>query len=94
MSFPRCHPKVPKAPSTATGLFGWLRRDPGGPASCGAAWGAACAQSFLLPEKPADASSEEKARRVPEVPERMCCLTCGQVFGSREEQVSRDEQPA
>ncbi|XP_076198940.1 tRNA endonuclease ANKZF1 isoform X2 [Aptenodytes patagonicus] len=37
-------------------------------------------------EKPADASSEEKARRVPEVPERMCCSTCGQVFGSREEQ--------
>ncbi|KFQ59419.1 Ankyrin repeat and zinc finger domain-containing protein 1, partial [Pelecanus crispus] len=37
-------------------------------------------------EKPADASSEEKAHGVPEVPERMCCSTCGQVFSSREEQ--------
>ncbi|KAM6079926.1 tRNA endonuclease ANKZF1 isoform 3-T3 [Theristicus caerulescens] len=37
-------------------------------------------------EKPADASSEENAHGVPEVPERMCCSTCGQVFGSREEQ--------
>ncbi|XP_075009119.1 tRNA endonuclease ANKZF1 isoform X2 [Calonectris borealis] len=37
-------------------------------------------------EKPADACSEEKAHGVPEVPERMCCSTCGQVFGSREEQ--------
>ncbi|XP_010288812.1 PREDICTED: ankyrin repeat and zinc finger domain-containing protein 1, partial [Phaethon lepturus] len=35
--------------------------------------------------KPADASSE-KAHRVSEVPEQMCCLTCGQVFSSREEQ--------
>ncbi|XP_067994927.1 tRNA endonuclease ANKZF1 isoform X3 [Melanerpes formicivorus] len=31
-------------------------------------------------------SREEKVYRVPEVPERMCCLTCRQVFGSREEQ--------
>ncbi|XP_064307454.1 tRNA endonuclease ANKZF1 isoform X2 [Phalacrocorax carbo] len=37
-------------------------------------------------EKPVGASSKEKAREVPEVPERMCCLTCGQVFASREEQ--------
>ncbi|KAM6421215.1 tRNA endonuclease ANKZF1 [Rhynochetos jubatus] len=37
-------------------------------------------------EKHADASSEENARGVPEVPGRMCCSTCGQVFGSREEQ--------
>ncbi|XP_005234380.2 ankyrin repeat and zinc finger domain-containing protein 1 isoform X1 [Falco peregrinus] len=37
-------------------------------------------------EKPAATSSEEKAHGVPEVPERMCCSTCGQVFGSREEQ--------
>ncbi|XP_054237482.1 ankyrin repeat and zinc finger domain-containing protein 1 [Indicator indicator] len=29
---------------------------------------------------------EENVHRVPEVPERMCCLTCRQVFGSREEQ--------
>ncbi|XP_005049569.1 PREDICTED: ankyrin repeat and zinc finger domain-containing protein 1 isoform X1 [Ficedula albicollis] len=36
-------------------------------------------------EKPA-APSCEKAHGVTEVPERMCCLTCGQVFGSREEQ--------
>lgn len=89
MGFPRCHPKVPEALFTAIGLFGWLRRDPGGPAPCGVAWGAACAQAFLLlPEKPAATSSEEKPHGVPEVPERMCCLTCGQVFGSREEQVS------
>lgn len=54
---------------------------------------AACAQPFLvLPEEPAAASCEEKAHGVSEVPERMCCLTCGQVFGSREEQVSRTEQ--
>ncbi|XP_023786913.1 ankyrin repeat and zinc finger domain-containing protein 1 isoform X1 [Cyanistes caeruleus] len=37
-------------------------------------------------EKPAAASCEEKAHGVTEVAERMCCLTCGQVFGSREEQ--------
>ncbi|KAM6397290.1 tRNA endonuclease ANKZF1 isoform 2-T2 [Pluvialis apricaria] len=37
-------------------------------------------------EKPAATTSEEKPRGVPEVPERMCCLTCGQEFGSREEQ--------
>ncbi|XP_009069278.1 PREDICTED: ankyrin repeat and zinc finger domain-containing protein 1 [Acanthisitta chloris] len=37
-------------------------------------------------EKPATTSCEDKACGVPEVPERMCCLTCGQVFGSREEQ--------
>ncbi|XP_072730047.1 tRNA endonuclease ANKZF1 isoform X3 [Ciconia boyciana] len=37
-------------------------------------------------EKPAVASSEEQAHGVPEVPERMCCSTCGQVFGSRKEQ--------
>ncbi|XP_057883504.1 serine/threonine-protein kinase 16 isoform X2 [Melospiza georgiana] len=37
-------------------------------------------------EKPAAASCEEKPHGVTEVPERMCCLTCGQVFGSREEQ--------
>ncbi|XP_064290888.1 tRNA endonuclease ANKZF1 isoform X2 [Passer domesticus] len=37
-------------------------------------------------EKPAAASCEEKAHGVTEVPEKMCCLTCGQVFGSREEQ--------
>ncbi|XP_009882399.1 PREDICTED: ankyrin repeat and zinc finger domain-containing protein 1 [Charadrius vociferus] len=37
-------------------------------------------------EKPAPTSSEEKPHGVPEVPERMCCSTCGQVFGSREEQ--------
>ncbi|KAM9284289.1 tRNA endonuclease ANKZF1 isoform 2-T2 [Cariama cristata] len=37
-------------------------------------------------EKPAAASSKEKAHGVPEVPERMCCSTCGQVFSSREEQ--------
>ncbi|XP_062354027.1 tRNA endonuclease ANKZF1 [Cinclus cinclus] len=36
-------------------------------------------------EKPA-APSCEKAHGVGEVPEKMCCLTCGQVFGSREEQ--------
>ncbi|XP_048165560.1 ankyrin repeat and zinc finger domain-containing protein 1 isoform X5 [Corvus hawaiiensis] len=37
-------------------------------------------------EKPTAPSCEEKAHGVAEVPERMCCLTCGQVFGSREEQ--------
>ncbi|XP_059676680.1 tRNA endonuclease ANKZF1 [Gavia stellata] len=37
-------------------------------------------------KKPAAANSEEKAHGVTEVPERMCCSTCGQVFGSREEQ--------
>ncbi|XP_051478727.1 ankyrin repeat and zinc finger domain-containing protein 1 isoform X2 [Apus apus] len=37
-------------------------------------------------EKPTATSSEEKPLGVPEVPERMCCSTCGQVFGSREEQ--------
>ncbi|KAF4796902.1 ankyrin repeat and zinc finger domain containing 1 [Turdus rufiventris] len=37
-------------------------------------------------EKPAAPSCEEKAHGVAEVPEKMCCLTCGQVFGSREEQ--------
>ncbi|KAM6131832.1 tRNA endonuclease ANKZF1 isoform 2-T2 [Phoenicopterus ruber ruber] len=37
-------------------------------------------------DKPVSTGSEEKARGVPEVPERMCCSTCGQVFGSREEQ--------
>ncbi|XP_015490569.1 ankyrin repeat and zinc finger domain-containing protein 1 isoform X1 [Parus major] len=37
-------------------------------------------------EKPAAPSCEEKAHGVAEVAERMCCLTCGQVFGSREEQ--------
>uniref|UniRef100_A0A8C5J7T1 Ankyrin repeat and zinc finger peptidyl tRNA hydrolase 1 n=1 Tax=Junco hyemalis TaxID=40217 RepID=A0A8C5J7T1_JUNHY len=37
-------------------------------------------------EKPAAASCEEKPYGVTEVSERMCCLTCGQVFGSREEQ--------
>ncbi|TRZ27062.1 hypothetical protein HGM15179_000107 [Zosterops borbonicus] len=37
-------------------------------------------------EKPAAPSYEEKAHGVTEVPEKMCCLTCGQVFGSREEQ--------
>ncbi|XP_057223571.1 ankyrin repeat and zinc finger domain-containing protein 1 isoform X1 [Malurus melanocephalus] len=39
-----------------------------------------------LVEKPAAPSCEEKANGVTEVPERMCCLTCGQAFGSREEQ--------
>lgn len=38
-------------------------------------------------EKPAALSCEEKAHGVTEVPERMCCLTCGQMFGSREEQI-------
>ncbi|KFP51321.1 Ankyrin repeat and zinc finger domain-containing protein 1, partial [Cathartes aura] len=37
-------------------------------------------------EKPAATSNEGKAHGVPEVPERMCCSTCGQVFSSREEQ--------
>ncbi|KAI1237247.1 hypothetical protein IHE44_0014505 [Lamprotornis superbus] len=37
-------------------------------------------------EKPSALSCEEKAHGVAEVPEKMCCLTCGQVFGSREEQ--------
>ncbi|KAM6348153.1 tRNA endonuclease ANKZF1 [Alca torda] len=37
-------------------------------------------------EKPGATSSEEKVHGVSEVPERMGCLTCGQVFGSREEQ--------
>ncbi|XP_061860441.1 tRNA endonuclease ANKZF1 isoform X2 [Colius striatus] len=37
-------------------------------------------------EKPVVTSSEEKAPRVPEVPERMYCSTCRQAFGSREEQ--------
>ncbi|XP_010156845.1 PREDICTED: ankyrin repeat and zinc finger domain-containing protein 1, partial [Eurypyga helias] len=37
-------------------------------------------------EKCTDARSEENARGVPEVPGRMCCSTCGQVFSSREEQ--------
>ncbi|XP_064020762.1 tRNA endonuclease ANKZF1 isoform X2 [Pogoniulus pusillus] len=37
-------------------------------------------------DKPAATSKEEKVHRVAEVPERMCCLTCKQVFGSREEQ--------
>ncbi|XP_054685028.1 ankyrin repeat and zinc finger domain-containing protein 1 isoform X2 [Grus americana] len=45
------------------------------------AW--AAEQAPATHEKP---SSEEKAQGVPEVPGRMCCLTCGQVFGSREEQ--------
>ncbi|KAM6332529.1 tRNA endonuclease ANKZF1 [Podargus strigoides] len=36
-------------------------------------------------EKPR-ATSSKKAHKVPEVPERMCCSTCGQVFSSREEQ--------
>ncbi|XP_010190828.1 PREDICTED: ankyrin repeat and zinc finger domain-containing protein 1, partial [Mesitornis unicolor] len=35
--------------------------------------------------EPTDASSE-KSLGVPEVPERMCCSTCGEVFSSREEQ--------
>lgn len=90
MDFARCHPEVPKALCAAVGLFGWLRRDAGGPA----AWGAACAQPLLpLPGKPASASSE-KTPGVPEVPERPCCSTCGQVFGSREEQVSGAGWPA
>lgn len=37
-------------------------------------------------EKPAATRGGEKAGTVPEVPERMCCLTCGQEFSSREEQ--------
>ncbi|XP_031455461.1 ankyrin repeat and zinc finger domain-containing protein 1 isoform X1 [Phasianus colchicus] len=37
-------------------------------------------------EKPAATHGGEKAGSVPEVPERMCCLTCGQEFHSREEQ--------
>ncbi|KFQ06619.1 Ankyrin repeat and zinc finger domain-containing protein 1, partial [Leptosomus discolor] len=37
-------------------------------------------------ENPTAASSEKKAHGVPEVPERMGCSTCGQAFGSREEQ--------
>lgn len=37
-------------------------------------------------EKPAATRGGEKASTVPEVPERMCCLTCGQEFSSREEQ--------
>ncbi|KAM6268883.1 tRNA endonuclease ANKZF1 [Porphyrio hochstetteri] len=37
-------------------------------------------------EASAAAGPEEKPRGVPEVPERMCCSTCGQAFGSREEQ--------
>ncbi|XP_075287015.1 tRNA endonuclease ANKZF1 isoform X2 [Opisthocomus hoazin] len=37
-------------------------------------------------ENPAGASSEEKARGCPEVPERVGCSTCGQAFSSREEQ--------
>ncbi|KAM6129581.1 tRNA endonuclease ANKZF1 [Pterocles gutturalis] len=37
-------------------------------------------------EKHADASSKEEAGGVPEGLERMCCTTCGQAFGSREEQ--------
>lgn len=73
--------------------LGWLRKDRGNSAPCSAAFGAACAQPFLvLTEKPAAPSCEEKALGVTEVPEKMCCLTCGQVFGSREEQVSRAEQ--
>ncbi|XP_009994570.1 PREDICTED: ankyrin repeat and zinc finger domain-containing protein 1 [Chaetura pelagica] len=42
-------------------------------------------------EKPTATSSEEKPLGAPEVPERMCCSTCGQVFGSREEQGSGTE---
>ncbi|OXB69218.1 hypothetical protein ASZ78_011338 [Callipepla squamata] len=37
-------------------------------------------------EKPAATHGGEKAGTIPEVPERMCCSTCGQEFGSREEQ--------
>ncbi|XP_065606525.1 tRNA endonuclease ANKZF1 [Cyrtonyx montezumae] len=37
-------------------------------------------------EKPAATHGGEKAGAIPEVPERMCCSTCGQEFGSREEQ--------
>ncbi|XP_019472678.1 LOW QUALITY PROTEIN: ankyrin repeat and zinc finger domain-containing protein 1 [Meleagris gallopavo] len=37
-------------------------------------------------EKPAATHGGEKAGTVPEVPERMCCLTCSQEFRSREEQ--------
>lgn len=85
----------PQVASTATGLFLWLKRDPGGPALCSAAWGSTCAQPFLLlPDKPTAAGSEEKAHGVHAVPERMCCSTCEQVFSSREEQVSRAEKPA
>jgi len=61
-----------------------LKGDPGGPARCGAAQ-----PCLLLSEKPAATRGGEKAGTVPEVPERMCCLTCGQEFSSREEQVSR-----
>lgn len=73
--------------------LGWLRQDRGCSTPCSAACRAACAQpALVLPEKPAAPSCEEKAHGVTEVPEKMCCLTCGQVFGSREEQVSRTEQ--
>lgn len=76
-------------------FLGWLRKDRGGSTPCSAACRAACAQPLLvLPEKPAAPSCEEKAHGVTEVPEKMCCLTCGQVFGSREEQVSWAEQCA
>ncbi|XP_009674417.2 tRNA endonuclease ANKZF1 isoform X3 [Struthio camelus] len=37
-------------------------------------------------EKRAAAGGEERAHGVPEVPERMYCLTCAQAFDSREEQ--------
>ncbi|XP_048809255.1 ankyrin repeat and zinc finger domain-containing protein 1 isoform X1 [Lagopus muta] len=37
-------------------------------------------------EKPAATHGGEKAGTVPEVPERMCCLTCSREFCSREEQ--------
>ncbi|XP_057223572.1 ankyrin repeat and zinc finger domain-containing protein 1 isoform X2 [Malurus melanocephalus] len=54
------------------------------------AWGSAGWSGALRvrrqEEKPAAPSCEEKANGVTEVPERMCCLTCGQAFGSREEQ--------
>lgn len=81
-------PRSPKLLQPQVSL-GWLRTDRGGSAPCRAA----CAQpSLVLPEKSAAASCDEKPHGVAEVPERMCCLTCGQVFGSREEQVSRAEQ--
>ncbi|XP_015724460.2 ankyrin repeat and zinc finger domain-containing protein 1 isoform X1 [Coturnix japonica] len=36
--------------------------------------------------QPAAPHAADKAGTAPEVPERMCCFTCGQQFGSREEQ--------
>ncbi|OXB77097.1 UNVERIFIED_CONTAM: hypothetical protein H355_007744 [Colinus virginianus] len=76
------HHGVPEAPSPALCCVR-------GQAAWGSDTGALCGAAqpcLLLSEKPAATHGGEKAGTIPEVPERMCCSTCGQEFGSREEQ--------